>query len=766
MAHWKTQMISASTDDVLKQVVPLNGVHTETLNLSIDFVDLAARFAHLPGTVVLLSGGDLDCTRYHFLGVHPWLTLSGRQGRSHLQIDDHSLEVSCTPLDLLERLLERLRLPADIRSVPMEAGLMGYLAYDLKDDLEQLPRTCVDDSQLPSLLLYAPSILVIHDRLTGVTRLAIPRSENRPEEVEARRRHFFETVAAPFDGNTTFRTSSRTPVSNFTRSAYEDAVRRVIDYIAAGDVYQVNLSQRFQTAFEGDGFTLFRHLFELNPAPFFAYIQAGDHQIVSTSPERFLLRNADHVEARPIKGTRPRGSTPVEDERMRNELPASPKDDAELSMIVDLLRNDIGRACAPGSVRVARHKRLETYANVYHLVSIVEGRLDADQTSVDLLRATFPGGSITGCPKVRAMEIIDELETCRRHVYCGSIGYLSFHDTMDLSIAIRTATIINGTLCYSVGGGIVYDSDPGEEFEETLHKGRSLAAACSRDNASLSGDRSTAWLNGRLIPAADAVVPANSPGLQYGHGFFETLRADNGVAPLLADHLARLEKSWHALMPGEFPDITWTDVIAQVLSASDLEAGTAAVKILVARGTRQTPPWDHTLLVTARPYRHRLADRPQPGLHLGSYPHPRQSPLAAHKTLNYLYYLMAGQWAVRQGHDEAIIFNPDGTVSETNTANLLLISDRTVIRPASAAVLPGVMASAACRQLDAWGYAIKEDPVTAEQLDAAEQVLACNALMGAVPVSAIDHRPRPRGGDIWRRLNQAILPGLLGELET
>lgn len=759
-------MISDIANDALKRVVPLKGVHSEALNLSIDFIDLAARFAHLPGTVVLLSGGDLDCARYHFLGVHPWLTLTGRQGRSHLQVDDRTQEVPCPPLDLLDRLLGHLRLPERIRSAPMEAGLMGYLAYDLKDDLERLPRTSVDASQLPSLLLFAPSVLVIHDRLTGATQLTIPQRENRTEEVKNRCRRFFETAASPSEGNTAFRTSSRAPGSNFTRPAYEAAVQRVIDYIAAGDVYQVNLSQRFETAFEGDGFALFRHLFELNPAPFFAYIQAGDHQIVSTSPERFLLRAADRVEARPIKGTRPRGSTPLEDMRMATELSASAKDDAELSMIVDLLRNDIGRVCAPGSVRVARHKRLEAYENVYHLVSIVEGRLDTDQTSVDLLRATFPGGSITGCPKVRAMEIIDELETCRRHVYCGSIGYLSFHDTMDLSIAIRTATISNGTLRYSVGGGIVYDSDPGEEFEETLHKGRSLAAACGRDSASLSGDQSAVWLNGRLTAAADAAVPAVAPGFQYGYGFFETMRVDKGVSPLLADHLARLEKTWHALMPSEPPDITWEDVIAQVLSANGLQDRTAAVKILVARGTRQAPPWDHTLLVAARPYRHRLADRPQQGLRLGSYPHPRQSPLAAHKTLNYLYYLMAGQWAAHHGHDEAIVFNPDGTVSETNTANLLLINRRTVIRPASPAVLPGVMAAAACRQLEVWGYVITEGPVSVEQLRGAEQVLACNALMGVVPVTAIDHQSRPLGRDIWRSLNLSLLPGMVDQLMT
>jgi para-aminobenzoate synthetase component 1 len=183
------------------------------------------------------------------------------------------------------------------------------------------------------------------------------------------------------------------------------------------------------------------------------------------------------VEARPIKGTRPRGKTAAQDKSMRRELETSFKDDAELSMIVDLLRNDIGKVCAAGSVRVSEHKRVEAYENVYHLVSVVRGDLDQDKNAVDLIRAAFPGGSITGCPKIRSMEIIDELEPVRRHIYTGSIGYLGFRGTMDLSIAIRTATVTEGHLVFSVGGGVVFDSKASDEFEETLHKGQTLISA-------------------------------------------------------------------------------------------------------------------------------------------------------------------------------------------------------------------------------------------------------------------------------------------------
>jgi para-aminobenzoate synthetase component 1 len=245
-------------------------------------------------------------------------------------------------------------------------------------------------------------------------------------------------------------------------------------YIRAGDVYQVNLSQRFQFPFHGNPFQLWEHLYAMNPSPFYAFVQAGDHQVLSTSMERFLYRRGSYIETRPIKGTRPRGKTREEDERLSMELKTSLKDDAELSMIVDLLRNDLGRLCLQKTVRVTEHKRLESYQNVHHLISIVTGELREDATYGKILKATFPGGSITGCPKIRSMEIIDELEPNIRHVYTGSIGYLGWHGNMDLNVAIRTA-LLHREICYfSVGGGIVYDSNEEDEYQETLHKARTL----------------------------------------------------------------------------------------------------------------------------------------------------------------------------------------------------------------------------------------------------------------------------------------------------
>jgi para-aminobenzoate synthetase component 1 len=750
-------METVALDRFLSAAGQLTGVRMEPMQWEGDFVDLAARFAHLPGTVLLLSGGDHHCSQYHLLGIMPWLTIEGRDQTTQLTLEDDTTVVHQAPLHVVRVLLEQFRTTDRHWPVPLAAGLMGYLAYDLKDRLETLPKTSVDDTHLPDLLLYAPSIIIVHNKSDGGTHLLAPHRSSNRHDVDACIARFHDIASRPAVKPMDFGADADAARSNFTQSEYQDAVRRIIDYIAAGDVYQVNLSQRYRIPFKGSGFGLFRHLYQENPAPFFAYIQAGDHEVVSTSPERFLRRVGQQVETRPIKGTRPRGKTEKEDRAGRDQLIASAKDDAELSMIVDLLRNDIGKVCAAGTVKVTEHKRLEAYQNVYHLVSVVEGVLDAGKDSVDLIKAAFPGGSITGCPKVRAMEIIDELESCRRHVYCGSIGYLSFHDTMDLSIAIRTATILNGTMSFSVGGGIVFDSDPLLEYEETLHKGRTLTAACQAGRSQRPVPM--VWHNGHIKPAPSATVPADDQGLLYGYGFFETLRADGGRVTLLADHIERFEKSWKTLMPSPVPDLTWSHIIDRVTAANALNHRCAAVKILATRGRRSSTPWDHTLLVSARPYRHRLETTGHAGLRLGSYPHPRQTPLAGHKSLNYLYYLQAGRWAREHGFDEAVIFNPDGTVSETNTANLLLIhNNKKVVRPQSTAALPGVMARAVVRQLALSGYDITTRPVRPGELASGRLLLATNALMGAVAVTHVDGRPRPADDDLWVRLNDAIIP--------
>jgi para-aminobenzoate synthetase component 1 len=261
---------------------------------------------------------------------------------------------------------------------------------------------------------------------------------------------------------------------NFTKEVYKDAIRRIKNYITAGDVYQVNFSQRMETRIDIPPYELYKKLRSINPAPFSGYLAFDDAAIISSSPERFLQVNARHVQTRPIKGTRPRGKDAKMDEFMKQELLSSPKDDAELTMIIDLERNDLGRVCDYGSVKVTERKVLETYPTVYHLVSTIEGDLYERYDFIDLLKATFPGGSITGAPKIRAMQIIDELEPTRRGVYTGAIGYIGFNGDVDLNIAIRTFIMKGKTVYFQVGSGIVADSDEEEEYQETMHKARAL----------------------------------------------------------------------------------------------------------------------------------------------------------------------------------------------------------------------------------------------------------------------------------------------------
>jgi para-aminobenzoate synthetase component 1 len=277
--------------------------------------------------------------------------------------------------------------------------------------------------------------------------------------------------------------------SNFSCEEYLKAVERAKEYILAGDIFQVNLSQRFEADLTIPPYELYRRLRRINPAPFASYLNFAGVSVVSASPERFLKLQGDWVETRPIKGTRPRGKSAEEDRALAQELLSSIKDRAENVMIVDLERNDLGRVCRYGTVRVVELAILETYPTVFHLTSTVRGRLCPDKTRIDLLKATFPGGSITGAPKVRAMEIIDELEPTRRSVYTGSIGYLSFSGEMDLNIVIRTFLVKEGKAYFQVGGGIVYDSEPEAEYEETLDKAKALFQALNLSPQVVVGTR-------------------------------------------------------------------------------------------------------------------------------------------------------------------------------------------------------------------------------------------------------------------------------------
>ncbi|MHC1741755.1 MAG: aminodeoxychorismate synthase component I [Syntrophobacteraceae bacterium] len=447
------------------------------------FLQICSTAATSPFSVVLLSGGPPSAgqeNRFSLAAWDPFATLRSKGVRCHWCTPVEDLVLDADALTILDEVWHRfIPEPGELPSpLPFAGGAVGYFAYDLKDSIETLPQTAIDDLDLPDLLLIWPRRILLHDRQTRSLYRVTVCYEGDPEPADPGGWPEKHCKISP----STLKTGLLR--SNFTREAYLQAVARARHYIREGDIYQVNLSQRFTFPFAGDPFQLWWALFRMNPAPFYAFVNAGDHQVLSTSMERFLYRRGETIETRPIKGTRKRGATPDEDNALVAELCNDPKEDAELSMIVDLLRNDLGRICRPRTIRVAEHKRLESYQNVHHLVSIVRGELRSGTTYADILRSTFPGGSITGCPKIRAMEIIDELEPCVRHVYTGSIGYLGWHANMDLNIAIRTVLAYNGHCYFSVGGGIVYDSSEEAEYEETLHKGRTLFQLMERLNRS------------------------------------------------------------------------------------------------------------------------------------------------------------------------------------------------------------------------------------------------------------------------------------------
>jgi len=443
-------------------------------------------FAHRPFSFFIDSGMDPGkLGRYSFMGSDPFLVLRSRDDEITI-IKGGTEEIKQgNPFNVLGELLEVYTLDRNETDIPFVGGAVGYFSYDLGHFIERLPDTAVDDLQLPECYLAFYDAVVAYDHLDGKTFIistGFPELEEsgRLKQAEERLKELRNRVLLsppPKAMKEVLSTESTGLRANFTHDNYLKAVETAREYICAGDIFQVNLSQRFEADITILPYELYKRLRKINPAPFANYFSFDGVSIVGASPERFLKVRGDWVETRPIKGTRPRGKTPREDNELAQSLLASVKDRAENVMIVDLERNDIGRVCRYGSVKVTELAILETYPTVYHLTSTVVGQLREDKNRIDLLKATFPGGSITGAPKVRSMEIIDELEPTRRSVYTGSLGYLSFNGDMDLDIVIRTIIVKEGRAYFQVGGAITYDSDPGAEYIETLDKGRAMMQA-------------------------------------------------------------------------------------------------------------------------------------------------------------------------------------------------------------------------------------------------------------------------------------------------
>lgn len=439
-------------------------------------LDRFAAFSHQPWAMLLHSGfAAHQHNRFDIMVAAPCATLTTRGASTRITRGDDVQYSTQDPFQLLREEMARAGVTPDATpDLPFQGGALGLFGYDLGRRVEALPDTAEQDIRLPDMAvgIYDWALIADHQR-QKLTLLGYG-------DLEAR---LAWLMAPPAAAHSDFQL--RGPWrANMSREQYGEKFRRIQAYLRAGDCYQVNLAQRFCADYQGDEWQAFLTLSAANKAPFSAFLRLAENSVISVSPERFLRLAQQRIETRPIKGTRPRMADPEADAHQAAQLAASDKDRAENLMIVDLLRNDIGRVAVPGSVRVPELFVVEPFPAVHHLVSTIEAQLPAAAHAADLLRACFPGGSITGAPKIRAMEIIEELEPHRRNAYCGGIGYISFCGTMDTNITIRTLLSENGKLYCWAGGGIVADSQEQAEYQETFDKlGRILSVLEKKTDA-------------------------------------------------------------------------------------------------------------------------------------------------------------------------------------------------------------------------------------------------------------------------------------------
>lgn len=461
-------------------------IHTAHTALS-----LASALPRERGLMVLHSGTREAGARYSLVTTRPFLTLRTFGARCEMETAQGPRTQFGNPWAILDQLLTRYELSEDTPTPFPLGGCFGFWGYDLKNFVEpKLRPRAVNDLEWPDCQVGLYDSLVAFEEGTTKAWIIATGLDADGERQTAQARHQmdfwqhrlrqpvapFDTAHAPSAVSTGPLPPPR-PESNFTRDGFVQAVQRAQHYIRQGDIYQVNLAQRLSVEWAGTGWDLFLRLVKASPAPHAAYLHAGDFEIASSSPELFLRISGSHIQTRPIKGTRPRSQDPHRDAALAAELLQSAKERSELIMITDLLRNDLGKVCSYGSVRVPDLLRLEPYAQVQHLVSTVEGELRPGVAHFEALASTFPGGSITGAPKFRAMEIIDELEPVTRGPYTGCLGYLGFNRRCQLNMLIRTALCRAGRAWWHVGAGIVADSDAEAEYEETLAKSRGLDTA-------------------------------------------------------------------------------------------------------------------------------------------------------------------------------------------------------------------------------------------------------------------------------------------------
>lgn len=636
-------------------------------------------------------------------------------------------EVTGDPLRELERRLAQFRVDPEKTELPFHGGAVGYLSYEFGRVTEPAAFAGSRESgDTPDINLAWYDAAAVWDHATGQAWLVGVGWRRTPEAAIAELTE--RLSAAPAGVAETPAPAGVVATSNLTRGTFIAAVERVRERIAAGEIYQMNLAQCFTGALKELPAALYRRLRTLNPAPMAAYFDAGEGMaVLSSSPERFIEVQGNRIRTAPIKGTRPRGRTPEEDAAERAGLLASEKERAELLMIVDLLRNDLGRICRFGSVQVRQLHRLESFATVHHLVGEVEGELRPGVGVAALLRAVFPGGSITGAPKVRAMQTIAEIEPGRRGVFSGAIGYFSACGRIDLNIAIRTIVCRGARASFHVGAGIVWDSDPAAEYEETLAKGRALFAALGWTRAG-EGEGSV--------------------------GVFETLLVRAGRVRFLGEHLRRSAAGCAYFELAGAPSAEALRIEAErLLATKGLAEGVLRWSISRAPGGCE---WQMTL----EPPRPHMAKPVWTATFGPALPPPDRA--RPHKHLGRQLWREALISARAQGYDEVILTDSTGQIVEGAISNVFCVTDG-VLRtpPLAAGPLPGVTRAQVLALAAQLGIPTAETRLTSADLQAAQELFVTNALIGVRPLSALDGQAKPAPGPVAQRLQTAWLA--LGE---
>lgn len=638
----------------------------------------------------------------------PWKVIAWDPVQTFAGDDDRALKKA-------KKSLRRFRGRTDL---PFVGGLIGWVSYDLglraQGVISRHPKTL----SVPDVCLhqYRTALLSDGKRLFAVGDAAF--------------RKQVRMIHARSLPNTAL--SSMTWRPGVTRSAYGRAFRRVMRGIRSGDFYQLNLTHPYRAVSENDPRALFVALLRWNPSPCAAYIEHGASAVISASPERFVLIEDGQITTYPVKGTRPRGSTPEEDRRSVSELLRSPKEQAELSMITDLLRNDIGKIAETGTVRVRGHRLLQKNPSVWHTYSVIEGTLKASVHPLDALLSMSPGGSVTGCPKSSALEEIDALEQSRRGLYCGSALMQSASGRLDASILIRTIVRDRHHLSLGVGGGIVADSSEQDEFAETEKKAARILSLPVRRT----------WIDGRETEN-DPRLSALDPAAKNGSGIFETMRAEHREIPLLAHHLRRLRGSARAV--SIVVPVTEARLRRYVRDALR-ESAEAPLRVKLVATARH-------ILIETRPL---LADAsPDRGIAVTLTRLTRALPSA--KALPYHREWSAYQKALSAGYGETLLQKPDGTIPECSISNLFFVKRGTLVT-ASAGMLPGITRATVLALARRLGIPVRYATPTLRDLRTADEVFLTRSLAGIVPVLRVRHHRIGSGrtGRITRKLQKAL----------